>query len=256
MGVVVALGSWPGYQALADAPSTSSSYMINETELGGSGGLGGASTNYTFTPGGGDGGSTLGDTFAGNGSSANYQTNGGFNTTQAPVLTEVVNTSLADLGILSTGAAKTATATFSVKDYTSYGYVVTIVGTPPTYSGHQLAPMTTTSYGDASVAGSEQFGLNLVHNTSPSTVGTDPVQVPSSVFSFGVAGDGATGTYGTNRPYTVDGRFRFVSGETVASGPKSSGETDYTVTFIGNASNTSPAGVYSGNLAIVATGTY
>jgi hypothetical protein len=133
---------------------------------------------------------------------------------------------------------------------------VTVLGNTLSYGGHSITPMTTTSYGDASSAGSEQFGVNLVANTSPVAVGANPSQYPDSTFSFGVAGDGTTGTYGTTRPYTVDGRYRFSPGETIASGPKSSGRTDYTMSFLVNISTLTPGGRYTGNVTLVATGTY
>ncbi len=261
--VALCLGvSGMAHATLGDPTSTSTSYKVVESEIGGSGCANktvpacGGSTSYSLDPNVDDGGSTLGDTAVGNSSSTSYQTNSGFDTTAQPGLTMTVSGTPADLGALSTSAASTATATFNVKNYTAWGYAVQIIGSPPTNSGHALTAMTTTSYGDASVNNTEQFGLNLVHNTSPVAVGTNPAQIPSSSFSYGVAGDGATGTFGTNRPYTVDGRYRFVSGETVASAPKSSGETDYTITFLANMGPTTPGGKYSGALQIVATGTY
>jgi len=237
--------------------------MVIESEIGGSGCPNqsapacGTSTNYSLDPNKDDAGSSLGEAAVGNSSSTSYQTNSGINTSKSPTLTVTVSATPASLGPLSISAARTATATFTVKNYTTNGYVVQIVGAPPTNSGHPLTAMTTTSYGDASVNGSEQFGLNLVANTSPGVVGSNPAQFPDPTFGFGVAGDGLGGTtYGVNKPYTVDGRYRFVSGEVVASAPKSSGETDYTITFLANMSNVTPGGQYSGNLAIVATGTY
>lgn len=237
----------------ADPDLVSNSYRVNESMVGGTGDFNSASSSYKFSPGVDDGGSTLGDNFVGNSSSTSYQVNSGFNTTAQPALTMIVNTGSADLGALSSTVAKTATATFSVKNYTSYGYAVSIVGTAPSNSGH---PLTTLATDTASAAGTEQFGLNLVANTSPVTFGADPAQTPGSAFSYGVAGDGATGTYGTTRPYTQNGKFRYVSGETVASSPKSSGETDYTLSFLANMSTVTPGGQYTGNLSIVATGTY
>jgi hypothetical protein len=157
-----------------------------------------------------------------------------------------------NLGILTAAAKSTGTATFSVKDYTSYGYVVQIIGATPTSRGRALTALTTDT---ASSAGTEQFGVNTVLNTSAG-VGADPVQFPSAGFSYGVAGDGVSGTFGTTRPYTITDKWRYASGETVASGAKSSGETDYTMTFLANISALTPSGTYVGNISLVATGTY
>ena len=239
--------------APGDPSSASTNYRVVESEIGGNGQFNSGSANFNINPATDDGGSSLGETAVGNSASTNFQTNSGFNTTAQPSLTMIVNTPSVDLGTLSLVAAKTAVATFSVKDYTSYGYVVQIIGATPTYAGHALAALTSDT---ASANGTEQFGLNLRANTSPASVGVDPVQVPSSTFSFGAAGDGSTGTYGTSRPYTIANNYRYVSGETVASGPKSSGETDYTISLMANISTVTPGGQYTGALSLVATGTY
>ncbi len=235
-----------------DPSSASTNYRVVEGEIGGNGQFSSNSSNFTFNPSTDDGGSSLGESAVGNSSSTNFQTNSGFNTTAQPSLTFVVNSTTVGLGALTTSLKSTGTATFSVQDYTSYGYVVQVVGTPPTYGGHPLTPLTTDT---ASSAGTEQFGINTVLNTS-AAVGADPVQVPSGSFSFGVAGDGVTGTYGTNRPYTISDKWRYNSGDTIASGPKSSGETDYTISFLANISTLTPGGTYVGSISLVATGTY
>ncbi len=238
--------------ATGDSDLVSPSFRISESEVGGSGDFNSASSHFSFAPGTDDGGSTLGDNFVGNSASGHYQTNAGFNTTAQPNLTFIINSGSVSLGALSTSAKTTGTATFSVKNYTSYGYIVQLVGTPPSNSGHPLTALTSDT---ASSVGNEQFGVNVVRNTS-AAVGADPAQVPGSSFSYGVAGDGSTGTYGTTRPYTISDKWRYNSGETIASAPKSSGETDYTLTFMANISTLTPGGQYSGNLTLVATGTY
>ena len=257
--------AWAGVVLAASDPTmNSNNYSVTESEVGGNGQFNSSSSNYSINPSVDDGGSSLGESAVGNSSSTNYQSNAGFNTTAQPGLMLSVTSGAANLGLLSISAANTATATFYVRDYTSYGYVVQLVGDTPSYNGHHLAPMNTAmcgnSYGCASVNGTEQFGVNLVANASPTSVGADPV-CQAAGFCYGVAGDGSTGSYGTTRPYTVGGasaKYRYVAngGETVASGPKSSGETDYTISFLANQSNTTPSGHYSGNIQVVATGTY
>jgi hypothetical protein len=254
----------------------STTYSVDESEIGGSGCVNlptgtstgtyscGGSASYSLNPNIDDGGSSLGENAVGNSSSASYSTNSGFDTTAQPGLMITVSGTPAGLGVLSTGAARTAVATFSVRDYTSSKYIVQIIGATPAYAGHNLTAMTTNAWGDASANNNEQFGINLVANTTPNTAGADPVcqtgQTPGpTTYCSGVAGSG-TGTYGLNgvggTPYTVGGRYRYVSGETIASGPASSGETDYTITFLANQGPATVAGAYTGNLAIVATGTY
>ena len=242
----------------------SANYGINESDVGAGGDFSGASGGYSFVPFTDDSGTSLGQSAVGNSASSGYQSNGGFNTTAQPGLTLLVNTASVDLDVLSTLVAKTATASFSVKNYTAYGYAVTIVGTPPTNSGHALTAMGTQSQNSSGCSPScdpatpgtaEQFGINLRDNSAPN-VGSDPNQYPDSTFSFGVAGDGVTGTYGSTRPYTIVDKFRFFSGDTIASAPKSSGQTDYTISFLANITPVTPGGAYTGALSIVATGTY
>lgn len=255
---MVALALVVGLNSAAHAEwQQSSNYGMNESEVGTVGDFSGASANYSMIPGVDDSGSTLGENAVGDSASASYQSSGGFNTTAQPGLTLVVNTSSVNFGTLSSGAATFRTATFDVTNYTSYGYVAQLVGTAPTYNGHQLAPLTTDT---ASSAGNEQFGVNTVNNPVAGS-GADPAAPPNGINSQGVAGDGITGTYGTTRPYTVPDKYRFVSGETIASAPKSSGATRYTMTLLANISTvntpvTPGSSGYVGNLQILVTGTY
>lgn len=218
---------------------TSSNYSIDEIYFGPGGVLDSGSTNYQFQ----SGQQSVGNTGVTEGESTNYKSQGGFTTTNEPRLSCVINTSSINFGALSTSVTTTATATFSVLNYTSYGYVVSIVGNPPSNGSHTLANMSSTA---ASSAGTEQFGINLVANTSPTTFGANPVQVPDSTFSFGTA---ATG-------YNTANNFRYNSGEIIAQANKTSGQTNYTISYIVNASTTTPGGSYSGNQALVCTGTY
>jgi hypothetical protein len=175
-----------------------------------------------------------------------------------------VNTGSINLGVLSTALTSATTATFTVSDYTSYGYAVTIIGTPPTYAGHQLTAMgNNTSPATAGTA--EQFGINLVKNTSPNVTGSaDPLEVPdnqpfgSSSFSYGQSGNVNQGgtTYGVDRTYTVPNKYTYSSGAIIASSAKTTGPTLFTISFLANILNTTPSGIYTGNLTLVATGTY
>lgn len=237
---------WP-VSVLAVTPGDpsfrSSNYSINESYIGPGGDSQGISTSYKTD------GSTLGDTGVGNSGSANFQTNSGYDTTDDPRLSFTVNTSSINLGTLSTTVATTATATFSVLNYTSYGYVVSMVGSTPSNSGHALTALATDT---ASANGVEQFGVNAVANTSPVSVGANPVQdiSGSTTFGFGRAGTGA----GT--PYAQANLYRYVAGETIASAPKSSGITNYTMTMMTNISLLTPGGKYSGPMTLICTGTY
>lgn len=221
------------------AQGSSTNFRIDESFIGPGGSLESNSSSYSTAP----GQQAVGNSAGGNSSSTNYQTQGGAPSTDDPALTCTVNSSSINFGALSTSATATATATFSVLNYTAYGYVVQIVGNTPNSGAHNLTAM---SSNGSSTTGTEQFGINLVANTSPSSFGADPVQVPSGSFSFGTAA--------TN--YNTANSYRYVSGETIASAPKSSGQTNYTISYIVNVSTTTAGGSYSGNQTLVCTGTY
>ncbi len=217
------------------AQSSSANYQVNEVFFGAGGELNACSSNYCAKE-------AAGETGVGSTSSTNYQAHGGFNTDRTPFLQFVVNGTSTDIGVLSTSSTSTTTATFSVKNYLSSGYQVVTVSNPPKYNTYTMQNLTSPS---ASVPGTEQFGINLVHNTSPG-VGANPVQVPNSGFSFGQAASG----------YNSSNLYKYVPGDTVAYSNSSSGETDYTISYIYNISNITPGGTYDFNDVLVATATF
>jgi len=244
-------------QATSDPRMNSSSYSVIESEIGGIGDFGESSASYSLKPGTDDGGATLGEAAAGNSSSASYQSNAGFNTTAQPGLILNISTSSVNLGTLSTAAASTGTAQFYVRDYTSSGYNVYMFGSAPTYNGHPLTALTSDT---AWTSNTEEFGVNLVSNSSVPGSANPVCQASGFCYFSQAAGDGSTGTYGTSRPYTVTNKFRFpfpaTTGEVMANSPQTSGETDYVISMLAGISTATPGGVYQGNITLVATGSY
>ena len=235
IGCLVILVSVAWQSALA-ATSSSTHYQIQDGVLGGSGSLNSSSTHYQSQ--GSVGEPAVGGqyTAGGNSSSTHYQTNGGYETTSDPALSFSVNGGTTiNFGSLSTSATATATSTFNVIDYTSYGYIVQILGNPPSSGSHTLTAMS----GASSTIGTEQFGINLRANSIPS-IGADP---------SGGAGAAASG-------YSTVNSYKYNSGDTVAASTKSSGQTNYTVSYIANAATSTPSGAYSGTLTLICTGTY
>jgi hypothetical protein len=215
--------------------SSSSHYQVNEVEMGSGSALNDCSSHYCAKE-------SAGDLTVGSASSSNYSARFGFNTSDTPVL-ELITEGISDnMGVIKTDQTGTASMAVKVRDYLSSGYVLEIVGQSMTMGTHQLDTLTSPS---TSQPGTEQFGINLVANTMPS-VGADPVQQPSSAFSFG----NPTGDYGN-----AD-EFKYVSGDDVAQSLSSSGETDYTVSFMANVSNVTPAGRYEGSFAAVVVPVY
>ncbi len=219
--------------------SSSSHYSVDEVFFGSGGELNACSTNYCSKQSAGEMGS-------GRSASTNYTAQTGFNTDRAPFIAFNVTGGSTDLGVLSTGSTATATATFSVKTYLAGGYVVQTASDPPTNTLPNSPMLHNLTSATASSAGTEQFGMNLVANTSPTTFGANPIQVPDSSFSFGNAAAG----------YNTANLFKYVKNDTVASSTKSSGETDYTISYIFNISNVTAAGEYQFHHVLVATSTF
>ena len=218
------------------AQSSSTNYSIDEFFVGPGGNLDLNSASYS-------GRATLGDLGSGNFGSTNYQIYAGFTTTNDPYLEAAVNTTDVDLGVLDAGSVSSGTATFSVRTYLASGYVSKIYGgTLTNPDGYEIPALTTQT---ASSPGTEQFGLNLRDNATPD-VGTNPVQVPDSSFSFGLV----------NANYNTVDQFRFVSGDTIAYANSSSGQTDYTITYIANIIPVTGAGLYQATHSIVTTSTF
>ena len=230
--VVMCLVAFMGPVSVVDALQ-STHYQFNETSLGGIGTAKTSSANFQAATSGG----ILG---FGNSAGITTQTNAGHETTDDPSLSFGVNMSSVSFGSFSAGVTATTTSTFEVSNYTSYGYIVQTVGTPPTNGLHTIDAMTTTG---PSQAGVEQFGINLVANTSPVSFGANP---DHGQFGFG----DPSSDYGTANNY------RFVNGETIAIGPKTSGVTMYTISYIVNVTTLTPGGNYTGAQTLICTATY
>ncbi len=222
--------------AMAQTPE-SANYRLEENYIGPGGFIQGQSGNYSAR-------GSLGDTGIGNSSSANYQIYAGYTTTRDEFLEMVVTGSTINMGTLSTSTTATGTGTFYVRSYLASGYVVATVGDPPTNeNGDTIAPMAIAA---AASAGTEQFGINLVANTSPVSFGANPVQVPDSSFSFGYAAAG----------YDTANQYKYVKGDVIAKADSSSGRTDYTISYIMNIAPLTEAGFYTMNHDLVATATF
>jgi hypothetical protein len=220
------------------AQYVSPSYKAEETFFGGGGELDASSSSYKAQ-------SSVGALGVGYGSSTSYQAYSGFLTPNEPFLEMTVNTSLVDLGVLDSTAAKTGNANFTVRAYTNSGYTVATVSPPPqTSTGVTLTPMS--SLGASSV-GTEQFGMNLRANTSPATFGADPTLQPDSTFADGHA---ATG-------YSTVNQYKYNQGDVIAQTNTSGwGQTTYTISYIANITSITRAGAYSMAQDLVVVPTY
>lgn len=220
----------------AEEVQSSPSYQLREGTVGPGGTYQSDSANFGSE-------ATIGDTGVGDGRSANYRSAAGTNTTDDPQLVLIINTSSLNFGTFSSTTTATGTSSFSVLNYTANGYNVYTNGPPPSSISHTLTGMTPAT---SSQVGVEQYGINLKANTSPISQGADPLQIPSGSFSFGVASTG----------YNTANNYKYVNGESVAESTQSSGETDYTISYIINVSTATPAGQYAGSQGLIVVGSY
>jgi hypothetical protein len=217
------------------AQSSSPNYSVDEYFFGVGGELDASSPNYR-------GQQSAGELGVGLTEGSSYEAQAGFNTTFQPFLEFTVNASTTSLGYLTTDTAATTTGTFTIRAYQSSGYYIYNASQPPTYQGETLNPL---SSGGTSSPGTEQFGINLVDNSSPN-VGANVVQSPDSSFSFGAPAAN----------YGIVNTFRYNVGETIASSSQSSGASIFTVSYLYNISPLTPAGLYVFNHDLVAVASY
>jgi hypothetical protein len=216
--------------------SSSSNYSVNEVFMGSGGSLDSCSGSYCSKQ-------SLGELGVGNTASSSYQAQAGFNTDREPFLEFIVSNTNLNLGVLTSSAAKTANATFSVKTYLASGYVVKHTAPGPTNGSYVMNGLTTPT---ASAPGTEQFGINLVANTSPTNFGANPSQSPDVTFSHGQVASG----------YNTPNQYKYVRDDNIAYSDESSGQTNYTISYMFNVSNLTAGGEYVFRHVLVATSTY
>lgn len=211
----------------AETTSSSKNYQMVEGQFGVGSSNEGCSGQYCSKTTIGELGGTSGETTDAFGT-AQYD---------EPTLQMIVSSSNSNLGVLTTERTATKTMTVQIRNYLSGGYVLQIIGNSPKYDGHTLTTPTTPT---VSTPGTEQFGMNVVANTTPS-VGKNPVQVPDNNGVFGEAAPG----------YNEANKFKYTSGDTIARSVKNSGGADYIISMIVNISSTTPSGQYSGDFSAV-----
>lgn len=112
------------------------------------------------------------------------------------------------------------------------GYNITVNGPTLTSGNNVIAAMAAQ---DVSRPGVNQFGLNLVANTTPA-VGVNPQ---------------GTGLATIMPEYSVPDRYKFVSGDTIATRNDSDEYKKFTVSYIVNISSNQPVGVYVTTLSYI-----
>ena len=225
------------------AQYSSGNYKANEVIFGAGGDTNQSSASYNASV-------SAGALGVGQTSSPNYRAFSGFLTPNEPFLELGVTTPNVDLGVLSTNSTNTATASFYVRAYVDTGYTVQTMSQPPSYTSdinsHTLAAKTTLG---SPVTGTEEFGINLVHNTAPVSFGSDPSPQPDGTFADGVASTG----------YNTPNQFQYNIGDTIAQTPAGLsgwGQTTYTISYIADEGVLTPAGDYTMTHDLVVVATY
>lgn len=185
---------------------------------------------------------SVGETAVGDSSGTNYGIKAGASFNKDALLEVSVDGGMKDLGLQADDATSADSIGMSVRSYLSSGYVVQLLGSPPKINGHIINNMATPT---ASQAGVEQFGVNLVANTTP-LVGSDAVQVPDNTFSYGTVKPG----------YDSLNLFKFNENDIIAQSNSSTGQTNYTLSFIMNIAPNTPAGLYVTHLQVLVVPTY
>ncbi len=221
---------------LAQVPS-SSNYSVQESGFSSGSQLDANSASYNARV-------SAGDLGVGNAESANYQVYAGVITPDEEYIELVVPVTNINLGTLSPGVAGTGTATFSARAYLNDNYVIYTMNNPPSNGSHQISPLTS---GGTFNAANEQFGINLVANTSPTTQGAAPAPQPNAAFAYGEAAPG----------YDTADNYRYNRGDAVArSVTRGYGETNFTISYMLNTTVATPAGLYQMEQNLVITATY
>jgi hypothetical protein len=216
--------------------SSSPNYRVDQTFFGSGGETNASSSSFKARQ-------SAGELSIGNTKSASFQAWAGFNTTDEPYLEMNVAGGTLDLGVLVPGTAVTGSSTFYVRAWQASGYVVQTQSDPPKNGNYTLPALTTPT---ASNTTQEQFGINLVANTSPNTVGEIPQQSPDGTFSFGAAAGG----------YNTADLYKYVKGDVIAESTQSTSVTVYTISYLFNIKETTPAGEFRFVHNLVAVGTY
>lgn len=143
-----------------------------------------------------------------------------------------------NMGELSADSTLTAQSQMAVGTNATGGFAVTVSGSPPAAGTNVIDSPTTPT---ASIQGTNQFGINLVANTSPA-IGSDP----DGPFANGVASPG----------YAVANQYKYVPGDVVAYSPNVSLMRKFTVSYILNSAANLRPGVYTTTITFTASGRF
>lgn len=143
-----------------------------------------------------------------------------------------------DMGELSAKETLTAQSQMAVGTNASGGFAITANGIPMSAGTSVIDSPTSPT---ESKKGTNQFGINLVHNDTPA-VGDNP----EGTWANAVAAP----------DYGIPNRYKFVSGDVIAYSPNVSLMKKFTVSYVVNSSENLKAGVYTTTITYIASGRF
>jgi len=157
-----------------------------------------------------------------------------------PTLTLAINSNTVSLGTITSSVAGASSNTAQVSTNAAGGFLLTYNGATLT-SGSNTIP----AYGSqkASVPGTAGFGINMVANTTPA--------VGSSVVTNAGSCSQPVADYGTADKYSY-----VASTTTSLTAQTAPADCTYTISYVANISNITPAGDYTTPITYIATGTF
>lgn len=239
IGLVAAVLLLGGGAASAQVPS-SGSYMVEEAGFTSGSSIDANSASYNARV-------SAGELAIGQSESGSYIGMAGFITPDQEYVELVIPNIEVNMGVIDPGTPGVGTATFTARAYINNTYVIISPRDPPVNeSGDQIDPITTAAAFDST---QEQFGMNLVANTSPVTQGADPSRQPldDGTFAFGEAAAG----------YDTSNQYQYNPGDIIAQSViRGYGETEYTISYLLNVTTVTPAGLYRMEQDLVITATF
>lgn len=159
-----------------------------------------------------------------------------------PSLTFSISDNAVSLGTLSSTSVTPDAEIFEVSTNADTGYNVTITGNTLTHGNGTDVINEIGNTPATSTTNTEQFGINLVDNSSPN-IGANP---------SGGSGSAASG-FGTTNNFKY---YAAGNPQTIASASGPSATTTFTISFIANIAAQTEAGTYTTTLTLIATGNF
>lgn len=143
-----------------------------------------------------------------------------------------------DMGELSASSTLVAQSQMAVGTNATGGFAVTANGKPMSAGTSIIEPLDTPSESEQGV---NQFGINLVENSTPA-IGANP--------------EGEWANAVPSSDYSVPNKYKYIPGDVIAYSPNVSLMKKFTISYIVNSRDDLRAGVYSTTITYIASGRF